>query len=339
MNEDKIIMGHGSGGKRMDDLIRNVFLNKFQPGNHRFLPDSYVFDHDGNNSWAMTTDSFVVDPLFFPGGDIGRIAVSGTVNDLSVSGAIPLFLSASFIIEEGFSITQLQEITGSMAREAEKAGVSIVTGDTKVVQKGKADKVFINTTGIGSVIPALKDISSGNRIKPGDVIILNGPVGEHAVAVMCEREEISFESPVYSDVAPLNHLIQDVLKKTDDIAFMRDVTRGGLATVAKEIVENQSFGILLKEEQIPVPEMVQSYCDIFGYDPLYLANEGKVMFIVKPAVADMVIDAMQKHPQGKKACIIGEVTDKHPGKLYLQTFYKGTRVLDKLSGEQLPRIC
>ena len=323
----------------MDELIRNVFLNKFQPGKHRFLADSYVFDHDGNSSWAMTTDSFVVDPLFFPGGDIGKIAISGTVNDLSVSGANPLFLSASFIIEEGFSIAQLQKITESMAMEAEKAGVRIVTGDTKVVQKGKADKLFINTTGIGSVIPAMKDISSGSRIKPGDVIILNGPVGEHAVAVMCEREDISFESPVYSDVAPLNLLIKEVLKKTYDIAFMRDVTRGGLATVAKEIVENQSFGIHLNEEQIAVPDMVQSYCDIFGYDPLYLANEGKVMFIVKPAVVDMVIDAMRKHPQGEKACIIGEVTNDHPGKVYMKTLYKGTRVLDKLSGEQLPRIC
>ncbi len=339
MNEDKIILGHGSGGKRMDDLIRNVFLDKFQSGQRHLLTDSYVFDHRGNNSWAMTTDSFVVDPLFFPGGDIGRIAISGTVNDLSVAGAIPLFLSASFIIEEGFPIAQLQKITDSMAGEAEKAGVSIVTGDTKVVQKGKADKVFINTTGIGSVAPALKDISSGNRINPGDVIILNGPVGEHAVAVMCEREEISFESPVFSDVAPLNHLIQDVLKKTGDITFMRDVTRGGLASVAKEVVENKSFGILLKEDQIPVPAMVQSYCDVFGYDPLYLANEGKVMFIVKPRVADMVIDTMRNQSQGKNACIIGEVTDKHPGKVYMQTLYKGTRILDKLSGEQLPRIC
>jgi hydrogenase expression/formation protein HypE len=339
MNENKIILAHGSGGKRMDELIQNVFLKKFGTPSGGILPDSFVFNHNGSVNWAFTTDTFVVDPLFFPGGDIGKIAVSGTVNDLAVSGAIPLYLSASFIIEEGFPITELSNIVDSMAQEAENAGVCIVAGDTKVVQQGKADKLFINTSGIGKLEPALKKISTGEQVEAGDQLIVNGDIGVHAVAVMCEREDITFKDPVLSDVAPLNQLIQKVLTKTSGVSFMRDITRGGLGTIAREIVENRPFGIDVSEKSIPVPPVVQSYCDIFGYDPLYLANEGKVLMVVKPSAVKEILKILKDHPLGKNAAVIGEITEKKPGKVYMKTQYKGTRIVDKLSGEQLPRIC
>lgn len=339
MNSHTVILAHGSGGKRMDELIRNIFLDKFSEKDAGFLTDSFVFDQR-EHALAFTTDSFVVDPLFFPGGDIGKIAVSGTVNDLAVSGAVPMYLSSSFIIEEGFPVSDLKEIVRSMAEEAAKASIKIVTGDTKVVPKGKADKLFINTSGIGLLNPQFKGISSGKKVETGDLLIINGNIGDHSVAVMSKRDDISFEEPVFSDVAPLNELIQKVLNAfPDELTFMRDVTRGGLATVAKELIDHRNYGINLMEDQIPISGIVQSYCDIFGYDPLYLANEGKVIMVVKPSYAKDIVSLMKQHPQGQHTAIIGEIVNDHPGKVYMQTQYKGTRVVDKLSGEQLPRIC
>ncbi len=333
-----ILLGHGSGGKLTSDLIKKIFVRYFSNPVLEALTDSAIVNVD-NSILAFTTDSYVVDPIFFPGGDIGKLAISGTVNDLAVSGAVPMFISSSFIIEEGFSVDDLENITKSMHDEAEKAGVKIVTGDTKVVNKGSCDKIFINTSGIGLLDKRHKAISTGDKIMAGDKIIINGYIGDHGIAVMSAREKLKFETEIKTDCASLNHLIKSVLDTGAEIKFMRDITRGGLATVVSEITENREFGISLTETDIPVREGVRGMCEIFGFDPLYLANEGKVLLIVSGVSADKVIENMRIHELGRDAGIIGEITSANPGKAVMQSIVGGSRIIDKLAGEQLPRIC
>jgi hydrogenase expression/formation protein HypE len=333
-----ILLGHGSGGKLTGDLIKNTFLKYFDNPVLRTLTDSATIKIK-DKLIAFTTDSYVVDPVFFPGGDIGKLAVCGTVNDLSVSGAEPMFISAAFIIEEGFPTDDLEKITKSMRDEAVKAGVQIVTGDTKVVNKGKCDKIFINTAGIGYLNKKHENISTGKNIKPGDRIIINGYIGDHGIAVMGARENLKFETEILSDCASLNHLIKLVLDSGAEVKFMRDITRGGLATVVSEIAENRKCGISINETTLPVRESVRGMCEIFGYDPLFMANEGKVIIIVSKESSQKVIKVMNKHEFGKDAAIIGEITANNPGKAVLYSVVGGTRIIDKLTGEMLPRIC
>ena len=333
-----ILLGHGSGGRLSHDLIKDLFVKYFSNDILDEQTDAAVLKID-SNKLAFTTDSFVVDPIFFPGGDIGKLAVAGTVNDVAVSGAKPKYLSASFIIEEGFPVNELESIVKSMANEAKKAGVMIVTGDTKVVNRGKCDKVFINTTGIGELPQKYTDIGTGKSIKSGDKIIINGTIADHGMAVMAAREELSFTTDIKSDCACLNHLISDALGVSDQISFMRDATRGGLATVLCELAENKNFGIEINENALPVNENVRGMCELLGFDPLYVANEGKVLIVVGKENAENVLSALKENELGKDAAIIGEVVDKHQGKAWLTTGIGGRRIIDMLAGEQLPRIC
>jgi hydrogenase expression/formation protein HypE len=290
-------------------------------------------------SLAFTTDSFVVDPLFFPGGDIGTLAIAGTVNDLAVSGATPQYISCGFIIEEGFLYSDLQRIVESMAREAAKAGIQIVTGDTKVVDKGKCDKVFINTSGVGYLDEKYIGISTGRDIKPGDKIIINGSIGDHGMSVMAARNDLNIAADIKSDCACLNGLIQKVLQASDQIRFMRDATRGGLGTVISELVRNREYGIQLNEEALEVTPAVKGICELLGFDPLYVANEGKVVMVVAAEDANNVVAAIKESPYGEGASIIGEVTDSHHGMAWMETVVGGKRIIEMLSGQQLPRIC
>jgi len=331
-----ISINHGSGGSLTSTLIRDVFVSRF--GMEEPLTDSAIIDEEGF-LLSFTTDSYVVDPIFFPGGDIGKLAVCGTINDLSVSGALPRYISASFIIEEGFSVEDLKKIIDSMSYEAKNAGVKIVTGDTKVVGKGKCDKIFINTAGIGILSKYHRHISSGARVKPGDKLIINGPVGSHSIAVLGARKELGFISTVESDCASLNGLIQNILAASDGIQFMRDSTRGGLATVLSELAEKGDFGITLEESQLLVRPQVRAFCEILGFDPLYVANEGKVVIIADAGSAGKIIQTLHNHELGKDARIIGEITEDYPGKAWINTGIGGKRILDMLAGEQLPRIC
>ena len=333
-----ILLGHGSGGKLTGDLIKNTFLKYFDNPVLAALTDSATIKIK-DKLLAFTTDSYVVDPVFFPGGDIGKLAISGTVNDLAVSGAEPLFISAAFIIEEGFSTDDLERITKSMGDEADKAGVKIVTGDTKVVNKGQCDKIFINTAGIGYLEKKHENISTGKNIKAGDKVIINGYIGDHGIAVMGARENLTFETEILSDCASLNHLIKPVLCSGADVKFMRDITRGGLATVVAEIAENSKYGISIDETALPIRESVRGMCEIFGYDPLFLANEGKVLMIVSEESAQKVIKIMNSHEYGKDAVIIGEITEDNAGRAVLHSVVGGSRIIDKLTGEMLPRIC
>lgn len=331
----KITMAHGSGGKLMHDLIKKLFLQKFDNPILSSLSDSAIINLNGNPI-AFTTDSYVVNPIFFPGGDIGKLAVCGTINDLAVVGANPLYLSCSVVIEEGFEYELLEKIIDSMKVTAEKAGVEIVTGDTKVVERGKGDKIFINTSGIGII--EKEDLSVEN-IKVGDKIILNGSIGEHGIAVLSERAELGLDVNIESDCAPLNDLIQSVIKISNKVKFMRDPTRGGLATVLNEIVENRNFGIILEEEKILVKEEVKAVCEILGFDPLYIANEGKVVIIAGAEDAEKIVEVMRRHPLGKDTHIIGEIVGEPEGLVCMKTRSGGTRIVDMLVGEQLPRIC
>jgi hydrogenase expression/formation protein HypE len=280
-----------------------------------------------------------VNPLFFPGGNIGKLAVCGTVNDLSVSGATPLFLSASFIIEEGFPLSGLETIIKTMQEECQSAGVSIVTGDTKVVEKGKCDGIFINTSGIGILNAKSLNISEGTYIEPGDKIIINGNIGNHAAAVLCARNAIEYYSEIKSDCASLNGLIENVLHASGGIRFMRDATRGGLAGVLCELAEKKLTGIEIYEENIPVTEAVKGFCEIFGYEAIHLANEGKVVMVVDNADTDIVLKIMRSHNLGKNSRIIGNVTHDHPGSVIMHTSVGGKRTVEMLAGEMLPRIC
>ncbi len=336
--DKKILLGHGSGGKLTHNLIENLFVRHFHNPVLADQTDSALLSLDTSNV-AFTTDSFVVDPLFFPGGNIGKLAIAGTVNDLAVSGAKPLYLSASFIIEEGFDFNDLEEIVQSMAEEAKKAGVQIVTGDTKVVNKGKCDKVFITTTGLGALSSQLKHISTANKVKRGDKIIINGTIGDHGMAVLAAREFLNLKSSITSDCACLNHLINKALNVSDQIHFMRDATRGGVATVLTELAEITGMGIEIDEQEIPVNENVRGMCELLGYDPLYVANEGKVIMVVSSEDTDQVLKAINNDKLGSNSSVIGEIVDEHPGRAWITTTIGGKRILDMLAGEQLPRIC
>lgn len=348
---DRILLGHGSGGRLMHELIAEHFGPAFRmegfgdaavirssdfaaagAGSERgigAMPSSFRL--------AFTTDSYVVSPLFFPGGNIGELAVYGTVNDLAVSGALPLFLSAGFIIEEGFSFGQLKTIVASMSAAAERAGVKIVAGDTKVVNRGKGDGIFINTSGVGILYDGV-EIAASN-IEKGDRILISGEMGNHGMAVMSERNGISFDPPIVSDTAPLNGLVRSMIGVTKDIRFMRDPTRGGLATTLKEAALESGKCLKVREEAIPVAPQVRGACELLGLDPLYVANEGALVAVVSPRYVGDILTAMREHSAGSGAREIGEVAESPSGMVLLETSIGGTRVIDMLQGEQLPRIC
>lgn len=338
MQQKLILIGHGSGGRLSRDLIHNIFIRHFSNNILNSLSDAaWITSLDLN--LAFTTDSYVVDPIFFPGGDIGQLAVSGTVNDLAVSGAIPKFLSAGFIIEEGFAIDDLEKIAISMAREAETAGVEIITGDTKVVKRGQCDKVFINTSGIGVFPSDRVHLKEGSSIRPDDKIIVTGTLGDHAIAILSARENLQLDEEIISDAAPLNTLTETILKEPAEIRFMRDITRGGLATILVETCEKKNFGIQVNEDNLPIRQSVQSVCDLYGFDPMYLANEGKIMVIVKAGSEEFVLQRIREDENGRHAAIVGEVTEVNPGKAVMLSSIGGKRMIDMLSGEMLPRIC
>ena len=299
------------------------------------LDDSAVIDFSGR--LAFTTDSYVVSPLFFPGGDIGKLAVCGTVNDLSMSGAKPLYLSLSFVIEEGLPLSELEEIIGSVKRASQEAGVKIVTGDTKVVHRGSADRLFINTSGIG-LIPDGVDIS-GSNARPGDRVLLSGTIGEHGIAVLSRREGLSFSTQLESDCAPLNRLVADMLNASPNIHCLRDPTRGGLATTLNELAKQSGVSIRIEEERVPVREEVLAACEMLGLDPLYIANEGKLVSIVKAEDEDIILEAMRGNHYGIEAVTIGEVSSQNPGRVVMKTSLGSTRIVDMMVGDPLPRIC
>lgn len=336
-----INLSHGAGGKAMHDLIEQVFVNTFNSPELSLLEDQARFDLNQltilGNRLAMTTDSYVVDPLFFPGGDIGKLAVTGTINDLAVGGAIPLYLTCAMIIEEGFAIDNLHKIVLSMKKTADEAGVQIVTGDTKIVPRGFADKLFINTAGIG-VIPTQTNILT-SRATHGDVVIINGYIGDHGAAIVDARGELALETTIETDCQPLNHLIQTMLASCPDIHCMRDATRGGLATVLNEFATSSNVAINIDYSAIPIREEVRGICEVLGLDPLYLANEGKLVTIVTAECAQALLSVMKAHPAGKNSAIIGRVDTAPKGKVVLDTGFGGTRIVDMLVGEQLPRIC
>lgn len=332
---EKILLAHGSGGMLMHKLIDSLFIERFGGSVLKEKKDSAII-RMGGKEVAFTTDSYVVDPVFFPGGDIGSLALYGTVNDLSVCGAKPLFISLAMIIEEGLDRDALEKIASSIKNAARAAGVEIVTGDTKVVERGSCDKIFINTSGIGEIYyPGL----SVDRIRPGDSIILSGTMGEHAISVLSKREGISFLSKVKSDSAPLNGLIFRVLKASKMVKFMRDPTRGGVATTLNEIAAGGNFGIAIDESSLPVAPGVRSACELLGFDPLYLACEGRVIMVVRRGDEGKILRAMKRDPIGKSACVIGKVIAQGRGKVYLNTASGGKRIVSMLTGEQLPRIC
>lgn len=333
---ERVILGHGSGGRLMHDLIRKVFAARFDNPLLRQGDDSARFSLDGQRL-AFTTDSYVVKPLFFPGGDIGRLAVCGTVNDLATAGAQPLYLSAAFVIEEGLPLDHLERIVSSMQAAAEEAGVQVVTGDTKVVEKGSADGLFVNTAGLG-IIPPGVDLSGANA-RPGDVVILSGTIGDHGIAVLSQREGFRFEVEVQSDAAPLNGLLQAALEVTPEVRVARDPTRGGLATTLNEIAAQSKVAIRLEESAIPVRHAVRAACEMLGYDPLYVANEGKLVLIVAPAAAQAVVRRLRRERYGEDAAAIGKVLEGPAGRVLLTTGIGGTRIVDLLAGEMLPRIC
>jgi len=329
-------MSHGGGGRAMSQLIEQLFADAFANDILAQGNDQATFDLPPGKV-VMSTDSFVISPLFFPGGNIGNLAVHGTVNDVALSGGQPLYLTAGFILEEGFALSDLKTIVTSMAEAACEAGVQIVTGDTKVVERGHGDGVYINTTGIGIVDPALN--ISGERAKPGDKILINGFVGDHGVAIMSLREGLGFEATVQSDCASLNGLISDMVNAVPDIHVMRDPTRGGLAATLNEIARQSGVGMMLNEPDIPLRDEVRGACEILGLDPLYVANEGKLLAICPPEHADVLLAAMKSHPRGEQAAIIGTVTEDPNSIVQLKTGFGGTRVVDWIAGEQLPRIC
>lgn len=321
----------------MHDLISEVFIRHFANEILSEQTDSAILSVRSSEI-AFTTDSFVIHPLFFPGGNIGKLAVCGTVNDLAVSGSEPLYISVSFIIEEGFPISELEIIVESLAAEAKKAGVLIVTGDTKVVNKGKCDKLFINTAGIGRMRKEDRLISKAEDIQPGDVIIINGTIGDHGMAVMNARESFNFKTTVESDCASLNHMIRQMLDKSA-VKFMRDPTRGGVATVLNELVEKIQLGIEIDETSLPINKGVQAMCELLGFDPLHIANEGKVVIVASENEAESILNALQNHELGKRSAIIGRVVSDHPGRVVLRNETGGRRIIDSLSGDLLPRIC
>lgn len=333
---DKILLSHGNGGKLTNDLINELFFKYFNNPILKEMNDAAQLRIEGNRI-ALTTDSFVVKPLFFNGGNIGKLAVCGTINDIAVSGAKPLFMTSAFIIEEGFEISMLEEIVKSMAEEAKKAEVKIVAGDTKVVEKGCADGVFINTTGIG-IIRENVNIKASNAI-PGDVVIVNGTIGDHGITIMCERNELGFHGDIKSDCASLNELVDYMLEACVDIHVIRDATRGGIAAVLNEIAEASKMSIKLNEKSIPIRDEILGVCELLGLDPLYIANEGKLCAFVPEKYAEDVLKAMKKHPLGINSAIIGKVINYSSNKVYIDTIVGGKRIVDMPSEQQLPRIC
>lgn len=336
MKEEKILLSHGSGGKLSFNLIKKLFLSNFNNPYLEKLDDGAVLNIEGLKL-AYTTDSYTVDPLFFKGGDIGELAVYGTVNDLAMCGATPLYLSCSFIIEEGFSLNLLEKIVSSMREASVIARVDIVTGDTKVVNRGAVDKIFINTSGVGMVKEGVS--ISGSNAKVGDIVMINGPIGSHGIAVLSEREGLKFETEIKSDTAPLSSLVADMLEVSKDIHVLRDPTRGGLSTTLNEIALSSKVDVEINEVDIPIQEEVRAACEILGYDPLYLANEGKLVAFIPSEIATDILKKMKENKFGKESKIIGRVVKKSEGKVYLNTTIGGKRIVDMLTGEQLPRIC
>jgi len=330
-----ILLAHGSGGKLSHELLEKNLLPPFSNPLLDKLDDSAVFEFSGR--LAFTTDSYVVNPIFFPGGDIGKLAVCGTVNDLAMSGAKPLYLSVSLVIEEGLLIEELERIIKSIKAATKEAEITIVTGDTKVVNRGNADKLFINTSGLG-IIPPQLDISGANA-RVSDKIILSGNLGDHGIAVMSQREGLKFSTPIKSDCAPLNKLVSQMLEASSQIHCLRDPTRGGLATTLNELAKQSNVGITIEEEKVPAAEAVRAACELLGFDPLYIANEGKLVAIVDSAHAESVLAKMKQNRYGTNASIIGEVTSDHPGRVIMKTRLGASRIIDMLSGELLPRIC
>jgi len=333
--KDMVVLGHGSGGRLSAELMQSIFLPAFENPVLARLDDQAIVEVNGLRL-AMTTDSFVVKPLFFPGGDIGSLAVHGTINDLAMGGAKPLFLSAAFILEEGLSIDVLRRVVNSLHAAARKAGVEIVTGDTKVVEKGSGDQLFINTTGIGLVPNGLQ--LSADRARPGDKVLLSGSIGEHGITILAQREGLEFESPVESDSVALYELVADMLRGSNEIRCMRDPTRGGLSSTLNEIAEKSRVRIQLEESAIPIRDEVRGACEMLGLDPLYVANEGKLIAIVAPDAADAVLQAMKANPLGRNAQLIGVVAEGSP-LVTIRTALGTSRMVDMLAGDQLPRIC
>lgn len=334
--EERILLAHGSGGELSHELISSLFVQAFTNPYLDALDDVAVLKI-GEDRLAFTTDSYVVTPIFFPGGDIGKLAVCGTINDLSMGGARPLFLSAGFIIEEGFPFSSLKKIISSMKETAAAAGVKIVTGDTKVVNRGGVDQIFINTSGVG-IIPAGVDIS-GNKARIGDKVIISGSIGDHGLAILSSREGLQFSTNLKSDCAPLNYLVAGMLEVSLEIHCLRDPTRGGIASALNELARQSGVGIWIEERLIPIEEEVRGGCELLGLDPLHLANEGKLIAIVGAEDADKILRKMQAHPLGEKAAIVGEVRAEPKGKVILRTSLGPTRILDMMVGEALPRIC
>jgi hydrogenase expression/formation protein HypE len=336
VREDRITMSHGAGGKATQSLIEAIFLDAFRNPLLEPLEDAARLDI-GASRLALTTDSYVVSPLFFPGGNIGDLAVNGTVNDLAVAGATPLYLSAGFILEEGFPVADLTAITASMRAAAQAAGVQIVTGDTKVVQMGKADGCYINTAGVGLVEPGVELGVAAAR--PGDAIIVSGPIGDHGVTILLARGELDIEADLVSDTAPLNGLVSSLLAQTQGVRALRDATRGGVATILNEIARAADVGVLVSEDAIPVRTEVRGAAELLGIDPMYVACEGRMVVVVDPAQADAALAALHAHQDGAEAAVIGHVVSEPAGVVQLRTAFGGTRIVDLLVGDPLPRIC
>jgi hydrogenase expression/formation protein HypE len=337
MKHDTITLDHGSGGKMSHRLISEAVLPVFDNPALRCLDDGAVMEMAGGRI-AFSTDTYVVDPIFFPGGSIGDLAVNGTVNDLAMCGAVPAALSAGLIIEEGFGRADLDRILRDMQAAARAAGVRIVTGDTKVVPRGAADKIFINTAGLGAV-PRGADVSGANA-RAGDRILVSGTLADHGMAILTQREGLQFESPIQSDTAPLNHMAAAMIEAFGDrVHVLRDPTRGGLGTALNEIAASSGVGVRIHEDRLPIREAVAGICELLGFDPLYVANEGKLIAVVAPDAADGVLEVMRRDPFGRDACIIGEVVPPGPAPVIMSTAIGGTRIVDMLAGEQLPRIC
>jgi hydrogenase expression/formation protein HypE len=338
MKSDKILLDHGSGGKISHSLTKDMMLPVFDNDILSALNDGAIFELQGRR-FAFSTDSYTVDPIFFPGGNIGDLAINGTVNDIAMCGAIPLYLSIGLIIEEGLSLADLKDIINGMGRAARAAGVTVVTGDTKVVPRGTADRIFINTSGIG-LIPEAVHVASNNA-RDGDKIILSGTIADHGITILTQREGLSFETSLQSDSTPLNHMVEKMFSAVEaaEIHVLRDPTRGGVGTALNEIAEKSEIGIEIIEDKIPLKNEVAAACELLGFDPLYLANEGKLLAFVSADCADAVLQAVRSDPCGKDAAVIGRVVDDHPGKVFLKTRIGGRRMVDMLAGEQLPRIC
>jgi len=336
MKSDKILLDHGSGGKISHRLTTDMLLPVFDNPILAELNDGAIFELNGMRL-AFSTDSYTVDPIFFPGGNIGDLAINGTVNDIAMCGAQPLYLSVGLIIEEGFPVADLTAIVGEMGKAAERARITVVTGDTKVVPRGAVDKIFINTSGLG-LIPPEVNIAS-HRARPGDRIILSGTIADHGITILTQREGLAFETGLTSDTAPLSGMVRQMLSASPNVHVLRDPTRGGVGTALNEIAEKSQIGIKIVEEQIPLKKEVAAACELLGFDPLYLANEGKLLAFVAAPDAEAILAAIRSNPFGKDAAVIGEVVEAHAGQVVLETRIGGSRIVDMLAGEQLPRIC